>query len=159
METTMTTPTTPTAPPRNDVVYPESDGQPIGETGFHVKATILLHDALAALLAGRVDVYIAVDLFLYYERGNPRANKAPRRHGHLRRRQPRAAHLQDLGGARRPRRHLRDLLRRDLRGGPARQARGLPRLGVAEYVLFDPLGDCLDPRLQGFRLEDGHTSR
>jgi hypothetical protein len=26
---------------------------------------------------------------------------------------------------------------------------------VAEYFLFDPLGECLDPRLQGFRLEGG----
>jgi Uma2 family endonuclease len=26
------------------------------------------------------------------------------------------------------------------------------RLGVEEYLLFDPLGDYLDPRLQGYRL-------
>ena len=26
------------------------------------------------------------------------------------------------------------------------------RLGVTEYFLFDPLGDCFSPRLQGFRL-------
>src|SRR5262249_11103936 len=29
------------------------------------------------------------------------------------------------------------------------------RLGVAEYFLFDPTGDYLKPRLQGFRLEGG----
>ena len=29
------------------------------------------------------------------------------------------------------------------------------QLGVLEYYLFDPEGDCLDPRLQGFRLEKG----
>jgi hypothetical protein len=73
---TMATSTTPTTP-LEDVVYPESDGKPMGETGFHVKAMILLHDLLKDLLAGRLDVYIAVDLFLYYERGNPRAVKAP----------------------------------------------------------------------------------
>ena len=29
------------------------------------------------------------------------------------------------------------------------------RLGVAELVLFDPYGDYLEPRLQGYRLERG----
>ncbi|MEA2562845.1 MAG: hypothetical protein QOH06_4349 [Acidobacteriota bacterium] len=29
------------------------------------------------------------------------------------------------------------------------------RLGVEELFLFDPLGDYLRPRLQGYRLEDG----
>jgi Uma2 family endonuclease len=29
------------------------------------------------------------------------------------------------------------------------------RLGVEEYFLFDPEGDYLHPRLQGYRLEDG----
>ena len=29
------------------------------------------------------------------------------------------------------------------------------RLGVEEYFLFDPFGEYLRPRLQGFRLEDG----
>ncbi|HSG39638.1 MAG TPA: Uma2 family endonuclease, partial [Thermoanaerobaculia bacterium] len=29
------------------------------------------------------------------------------------------------------------------------------RLGVEEYFLFDPLGDYLDPRLQGYRLMRG----
>jgi Uma2 family endonuclease len=28
-------------------------------------------------------------------------------------------------------------------------------LGVREYVLFDPLGDCLEPRLQGYHLFGG----
>jgi hypothetical protein len=29
------------------------------------------------------------------------------------------------------------------------------RIGVEEYILFDPYGDYLKPRLQGFRLQDG----
>jgi hypothetical protein len=28
-------------------------------------------------------------------------------------------------------------------------------LGVAEYILFDPFGEYLDPPLMGFRLQDG----
>ena len=32
------------------------------------------------------------------------------------------------------------------------------KLGVLEYFLFDPLGDYLKPRLQGYRLEDDRYS-
>jgi Uma2 family endonuclease len=150
----MATSTTPTTP-LEDVVYPESDGKPMGETGFHVKAIILLHDLLKDLLAGRLDLYIAVDLFLYYERGNPRAVKAP-------------DVMVILGVGNHERRTFKtweegavptvifevssdETYEEDLHG----KREVYQRLGVAEYFLFDPLGDCLDPRLQGFRLEDG----
>ena len=33
------------------------------------------------------------------------------------------------------------------------------RLGVEEYFLHDVLGECMMPRLQGFRLEDGRYRR
>src|SRR4051794_13465728 len=45
-EETVALPTTPTTPPLEDVVYPESDGQPMGETGFHVRAMLWLLQAL-----------------------------------------------------------------------------------------------------------------
>lgn len=35
-----------TAPSPNEVVYPDSDGKPIGETGIHVKTILHLHGAL-----------------------------------------------------------------------------------------------------------------
>jgi len=36
-----------------------------------------------------------------------------------------------------------------------RKRKDYRRLGVEEYVLFDPYGDCLEPRLQGYRLRSG----
>ena len=59
-------PSVKTAPP--EVIYPESDGQPMGETGFHVNALLLLFQALRYYLAsiGRTDSYVAGDMFLYY---------------------------------------------------------------------------------------------
>jgi hypothetical protein len=33
------------------------------------------------------------------------------------------------------------------------------QMGVAEYFLYDPLGDWLDPPLQGYRLEGGQYLR
>ena len=110
---------------------------------------------LKDLLAGRADVYVAADMFLYYERGNPRASKAP-------------DVMVIFGVGNHKRRTFKtwvehavptvifeissdETYEEDLHG----KREVYQRLGVAEYFLFDPLGDCLDPRLQGFRLEDG----
>jgi Uma2 family endonuclease len=127
----------------------------MGETGFHVEALILLHQALKRHLNERPDAYVASDMLLYYERGNPLANKSP-------------DVMVILGVENHTRRTFKtwvenavptvifeissdETWREDLYGKHELYA----RLGVAEYFLFDPLGDCLDPRLQGFRQEDG----
>src|SRR4051794_429418 len=61
-----------------EVFYPESDGQPMGETGIHVNTTFELFWELKKLVfKDRPDVYVAADMFFYYEQGNPRAVKAP----------------------------------------------------------------------------------
>jgi Uma2 family endonuclease len=151
----MALPTTPTTPPLEDVVYPESDGQPMGETGFHVRAMLTLLQVLMDWLTGRDDVYMTADMFLYYERGNPRAVKAPdvmvvfgvdnheRRTFKTWEENAVPTVIFEVSS---DETYQEDLTtKRDL----------YERLGVAEYFLFDPLGDCLDPRLQGFRLEGG----
>lgn len=60
-----------------EIIYPESDGKPIGETGFHVNATLSLFDVLLKFFYDEPEVLVAADLFLYYEEGNPEARKAP----------------------------------------------------------------------------------
>src|SRR6266576_706296 len=60
-----------------DPLYPDSDGEPMGETGFHVLAIVHLFDALSLYFRDRDDVYVAADMFMYYEKGNPSACKAP----------------------------------------------------------------------------------
>ena len=141
-----------------DVVYPESDGRPLGETGFHVEALVWLHQALKRHLAGRSDAYVASNMFLYYERGNPRGNRSP-------------DVMVILGVDNHTRRTFKtwvenavptvifeissdETYREDVDAKRVLYA----RLGVAEYFLFDPLGDCLDPRLQGHRLEAGASA-
>jgi Uma2 family endonuclease len=155
MAMTTPVPRTPAAPDRPEVFYPESDGRPLGETGFHVVALLLLHQALRTHLAaiGRTDSYVASDMFLYYEEGNPKANRSPDTmvilgvDGHERRTfktwvegtVPSA--IIEITSDETWREDLHT--KRDL----------YARLGIPEYFLFDPLGDCLDPPLQGFRLE------
>jgi len=58
------------------IEYPESDGQPIGETDFHFTTIILLVQALRDYFAEQ-PVYVAGDLMFYYNKDDPHAVKAP----------------------------------------------------------------------------------
>jgi Uma2 family endonuclease len=140
-----------------DPLYPDSDGKPMSETDFHSEAMVWLRDALRDYFtaAGRDDVYVGMNLLLYYEQGNPSG-----------RRDPDVLVAKGVGNHKRlsfrvweentvpqvifeissPKTWRKDL-------GAKRAL--YERLGVAEYFLFDPQGVCLDPRLQGFRLEQG----
>ena len=60
------------------VHYPSGDGQPMGETGFHVRAIHLLFAALEDFFRDhRSDVFIFMDQFWYWEEGNPSKCLAP----------------------------------------------------------------------------------
>jgi Uma2 family endonuclease len=140
-----------------DPLYPDSDGKPMSETDFHSDAMVWLRDALRDYFAaaGRDDVYVGMNLLLYYEQGNPSG-----------RRDPDVLVAKGVGNHKRLSFRVWEektapqvvfemsspsTWREDL--GAKRAL--YERLGVAEYFLFDPQGICLDPRLQGFRLEQG----
>ena len=59
------------------VYYPSSDGKPMAETGIHVTAILMLYQALEDFFRGRDDVYLAANMFWYWEKGNPKARRAP----------------------------------------------------------------------------------
>lgn len=73
MPRTSATPTT----RRTEIFYPESDGQPLGETGTHIDVTLTTLDVLRRYYVPRRDVAILSNMFLYYVEGNPRKNVAP----------------------------------------------------------------------------------
>lgn len=136
-----------------DPLYPDSDGKPMGETGFHVIALLYVFNALREYFAGRDDIYVAGDMFLYYEEGNPRACKGPD-----------VMFIRGVSGNH-ERRSFRTweegvapsvIFEMTSSGSKTEDQIEKPRvyaqLGIAEYFLFDPEGDYLDPRLQGFRL-------
>jgi hypothetical protein len=70
----MTTLERPVRPRR--VHYPESDGKPMGETDLHRDLMTDLIFALKWFLRS-TRAYVAGNLFIYYEEGNPRAAVAP----------------------------------------------------------------------------------
>jgi Uma2 family endonuclease len=139
-----------------DVYYPSSDGEPMGETGIHVRVIAYLYFALRILFGAREDVYVAADMFLYYQRGNPRAVKAPD-----------VMLVKGVQGN-----HERDSFKVWVEGcvpavifeitspstwseDPGIKKQVYERLGVQEYFIFDPLQELPTASLQGFRLIDG----
>ena len=59
------------------VHYPETDGKPMAETDVHIDTLIYLREALRDYFRDAPQVYIAGNMFLYYEEGNPAACVVP----------------------------------------------------------------------------------
>jgi Uma2 family endonuclease len=143
---------------RADVYYPESDGEPMGETIQHRDATIDLIQALQDWFADDPLAYVSGDEFLYYVEGRPDLVVSP-----------------DVWCVRGiDKTVLRPIYKTWLEGGKGpdlvvemtspstrRVDRGKKYriyqddLKVRECFLFDPLDEYLDPVLQGYRLVEG----
>ncbi len=59
------------------LVYPESDGEPMAETPKHLQVMTDCMDVLRGYFRGVPDVYIAGNMMMYYEEGNPRKSISP----------------------------------------------------------------------------------
>lgn len=144
---------------RDEVEYPESDGQPMAETDLHRNDMTYLVDALGHHFRDRPDVYVSGNLFLYYEEGNPSACVAPdlfvvvgvKSH------QRKTYRLWEEGVA--PCLVV-EVTSESTRLEDERKKKPLyAKLGVREYFRFDPEGEYLEPRLQGYRLGGGRYRR
>jgi Uma2 family endonuclease len=138
------------------VYYPSSDGKPMAESDLHIRAMILLLEALQDAVRRRPLHYVAANILWYWQQGNPRSRCSP-------------DVMVVRGVEDRPRRSFRSwqenavpcvvfeisskkTWRTDLNDKPELYA----RLGVHEYFLFDPEDLYLEPPLRGFRLEGEH---
>lgn len=141
----------------SEIDYPESDGQPMGETDLHRWWMIRIYELLKQRYRHE-HVYIGSDLLLYYTEGIPRDFVVP---------DVFLVHDSDPG----PRRTFKiweeqrvpnvvfevtskATKKQDQVFKPQTYA----RIGVKELFLYDPTGDYLRPRLQGFCLTDGAMS-
>jgi len=140
---------------KTEIIYPDSDGEPMGETGSHVRASMHLYGALRQFYLNKTDIYIAADMFMYYEKGNPRACKAPdvmvikgvpnhyeRRSFKLWEEKAGPCVIFEISS--------RSTMIDDL----VTKSNLYAALGVCEYYLFDPLREFLEEGLTGFRLAD-----
>ncbi len=139
---------------RPQIIYLESDGEPMAETDFHREQIVYLIEALKDHFREQEDVYVAGNLFVYYEEGNPAAVVAP-------------DVFVVFGVPGQPRRIYKvweegkgpDVVFEVTSLGTRWQDLGSKKgiyayLGVREYFLFDPVGEYLQPVLQGYRLEE-----
>ena len=60
-----------------DPKYPDSDGRSMGDTDFHSLALMDLRQGLEDHFADVPDVYVASNLILYYEKGDPSKRRDP----------------------------------------------------------------------------------
>jgi hypothetical protein len=126
----------------------------MAETGLHVKAIlqlfVLFEDYLAAT------DFIAADMYWYWEEGHPESRVAPdlmvvKGVGRADRR---SFFTWREGGAV-PCTVFEMASEHTWREDLGEKLLKYERLGVREYILFDPEGEYLRPRLQGFRLVEG----
>lgn len=137
------------------VEYPESDGQPMGETDVHRREILDLIAALEDRFREAADVYVAGDLFIYYVDGDPRSVVCPDVFvvKGVPKGNRRVYKLWEEGRA--PSFVIEVSSQKTSGEDTGRKKAIFERLGVEEYFLHDPLGEYLIPRLQGFRLVAG----
>ena len=147
--------------PHDAVVYPASDGQPMAETPIHGDCMMYVTYALRRYFTkrGREDVYVGMNNFLYYERGNPRAVVAPDVYvvpgAPVR---PRDTYM--LWNEPKGPDFVLEVTSKSTRREDERRKRDVyAALGVREYFLYDPRAEYLTPPLQGFRLRGGEYRR
>jgi Uma2 family endonuclease len=140
-------------PFHKETFYPESDGEPMGETEVHAEETMYLIEALKERFRDVPDVYVWGDMFLYFREGDPRSVVSPDVFAikGVSKRRRRIYKFWEEGG--RGPCFVIEVTSDSSRDEDLTGKKSLyERLGVEEYVLYDPLGEYLDPRIQGFRL-------
>ena len=60
-----------------EIIYPESDGQPMAENTTHFQKITTIQGGIDSLFASRTDVFVAGDLLWYPEKGKPYIRVAP----------------------------------------------------------------------------------
>ena len=141
------------------VDYPSSDGTPVAESDFQLTPIAYARDALRDYFRDRPDVYVAANLFIYYEEGNREAAVAPDvfvvlgvpnhdRHTYRLWEEHKVPHFV-----------LEVTSRRTWREDQGRKRELYRSLGVSEYWQYDPTGDYLQPHLQGLHLVAGEYRR
>ena len=143
------------------VFYPTRDGRPMGETDKHRDLMMYLIAALKIHFLGQPNVYVSGTNFVFWEEGKPKSRISPDTYvvfGPDSRR--RDSYMAWKEGD-----HLPSVVIEVTSRSTQREdvETKLPlyeqTLKTPEYFLFDPTGDYLKPRLQGYRLTDGQYVR
>lgn len=125
--------------PRKQIVYPDSDGQPMADNTKQLETIVYLYDNLCALFADREEVFVAADLLWYPVEGHPEIRSAPdvmvvigRPRGH------RGSYKQWEEGGIAPQVVFEVISPGNRYAGLVEKFRFYERYGVEEYYLYDP---------------------
>ena len=138
-----------------DPLYPSSDGQPMCENTWQLRAMVDGISILRSRYRRNPDVFVGGDLLMYYEKGNPTQRVAPDvfvifgvpDHHRM------SYRLWEEGKA--PDFALEVASESTWREDLGRKRDLYAKLGIGEYWLFDPQGEFLDPPLRGLVLQNG----
>jgi Uma2 family endonuclease len=125
----------------------------------HIEVLIYLREVLRDHFRDAPQVYVAGNMLLYYEEGNPAACVAPDVFvvQGVAKGERRTYRLWEEG---QPPTVVFEITSRGTRLEDLGTKRALyAMLGVREYFLYDPLGEYLQPPLQGYRLLEGEYQR
>ena len=137
------------------IEYPDTDGQPMAESDFQFEPLAYAVESLKLHFQDRSDVYVAGNIFFYYEEGAPSEVVAP--------------DVLVIIGAEKRKRHsvklweeskapdfVLEITSNSTRSKDQGSKKGTYAfLGVTEYFCYDPTGDYLKPPLLGYRLQNG----
>ncbi len=138
-------------PQKTEIFYPSSDGKPLAESYIHLYAILTTLEVLKQYLQGRQATVLA-DQFLYYAQGYPRLRVAPD-----------VMVIFDVAPGGRDNYKIWEegqipvvifeVTSPGTKGKDAEFKKTLyEQLGVLEYWLFDPKGEWIAEKLQGYRL-------
>ena len=148
----------PVVPPAT-IDYPSSDGKPLAENDAQRHAILYACGALCLRYQDRPDVYVSGDLLIYYEEGNPRVSVAPDAFVVFGVEDHKRMNYKVWEEGKGPDFVLEVASPNTWREDVERKPGIYAGLGVREYFLFDPTGEYLSPRLQGYRLAGGAYER
>ncbi|WP_414514970.1 Uma2 family endonuclease [Nostoc sp. PCC 9305] len=143
--------------PVTPIEYPDEDGKPMAEGDIQCSYLTYARNALRIYFQNHPNVYVAGNLFIYYEKGYPESVVAP-------------DVFVVFGVENRDRRSYKtweennqtpdfvlEITSKTTRSKDQGAKKGIYAfLGVREYFQYDPTGDYLNPQLQGLNLVDGN---
>ena len=138
--------------------YPTRDGRPMGETDLHRKVMYDLIETLTAFYKGQ-QVYVSGNILLFYRPGNKRRHVSPDvmvvKGLETKLRKNYLLWQEEL-----PPNIVMEITSESTRDEDLEDKFEIYRdeVRVAEYFLFDPFNEYLNPQLQGWRLKNGTYS-
>ncbi|MFN0053546.1 MAG: Uma2 family endonuclease [Planctomycetales bacterium] len=137
-----------------EIEYPESDGQPMGETDVHRGWMYRVIDILQYRYRNQ-RVYVTGNLLLYYERGNAKRFVSPDVFV-VKECDPSERRVFKIWEEGVTPQVVFEVTSLGTRQEDLKSKHQLYQsLGVEEYFLYDPTGEYLEPPLRGYRLNGG----